>query len=73
MLLYLSGYFLYILGIISQTQPVCIVMELMELGDLKTFLRRHREDVDEPLPPLSKGKITIVCKSSEENFNLLQT
>ena len=46
-------------GIVSQSQPVCIVMELMEYGDLKTFLRRHREDLDDPLPPLSDGNLTL--------------
>lgn len=44
-----------LLGIVSQGQPVLVVMELMSNGDLKTFLRRHRPDAADPIgrPPPS--------------------
>ena len=56
-------YLLSVSGIISQTQPVCIVMELMELGDLKTFLRRHRDDLEEPLKPLTDSMFLLASVS----------
>ncbi|XP_069673154.1 insulin-like receptor isoform X2 [Periplaneta americana] len=36
-----------LLGVVSQGQPVLVVMELMANGDLKTYLRSHRPDVCE--------------------------
>ncbi|PNF35477.1 Insulin-like receptor [Cryptotermes secundus] len=36
-----------LLGVVSQGQPVLVVMELMAHGDLKTYLRSHRPDVCE--------------------------
>lgn len=38
-----------LLGVVSQGQPVLVVMELMANGDLKTYLRSHRPDVCEDL------------------------
>lgn len=46
-----------LLGVVSQGQPVLVVMELMANGDLKTYLRSHRPDVCEDLskqPPTLK-------------------
>ena len=37
-----------LLGVVSRGQPTLVVMELMEHGDLKTYLRSHRPDADEP-------------------------
>ncbi len=34
-----------LLGVVSQGQPTLVVMELMERGDLKTFLRSRRPEV----------------------------
>lgn len=34
-----------LLGVVSQGQPTLVVMELMERGDLKTFLRNRRPEV----------------------------
>nr|ATU31392.1 insulin receptor [Maruca vitrata] len=42
-----------LLGVVSRGQPTLVVMELMEGGDLKTYLRSHRPDPDGSLP--SKG------------------
>ncbi|XP_052740241.1 insulin receptor isoform X1 [Bicyclus anynana] len=39
-----------LLGVVSQGQPTLVVMELMECGDLKTYLRSHRPDADSSLP-----------------------
>eukprot|EP00795_Rhopilema_esculentum_P006272 gene6272-11692_t len=41
-----------LLGVVSQGQPTLVVMELMERGDLKTFLRNRRpEERGGNLPP----------------------
>ncbi|KAI5644933.1 protein tyrosine kinase domain-containing protein [Phthorimaea operculella] len=39
-----------LLGVVSRGQPTLVVMELMEFGDLKTYLRSHRPDSDNSLP-----------------------
>jgi len=33
-----------LIGVVSQSQPVLVLMELMENGDLKEYLRKHRPD-----------------------------
>ncbi|KAJ0182393.1 hypothetical protein K1T71_001762 [Dendrolimus kikuchii] len=38
-----------LLGVVSRGQPTLVVMELMECGDLKTYLRSHRPDADASL------------------------
>ncbi|GBP37476.1 Insulin-like receptor [Eumeta japonica] len=35
-----------LLGVVSRGQPTLVVMELMEQGDLKSYLRSHRPDAD---------------------------
>lgn len=35
-----------LLGVVSQGQPTLVVMELMANGDLKSYLRSHRPDVE---------------------------
>lgn len=37
-----------LLGVVSKGQPVYVIMELMSNGDLKSFLRSHRPDQDDP-------------------------
>ncbi|XP_026758782.1 insulin-like receptor isoform X2 [Galleria mellonella] len=44
-----------LLGVVSRGQPTLVVMELMELGDLKTYLRSHRPDADTSLPKKDTG------------------
>lgn len=39
-----------LMGVVSRGQPTLVVMELMELGDLKTYLRSHRPDSESSLP-----------------------
>ena len=39
-----------LLGVVSQTQPVLVVMELLDNGDLKSYLRRLRPNAENPLP-----------------------
>ncbi|XP_073958347.1 insulin-like receptor isoform X2 [Choristoneura fumiferana] len=39
-----------LLGVVSRGQPTLVVMELMEHGDLKTYLRSHRPDPDASQP-----------------------
>jgi len=36
-----------LLGVVSKTQPVLVIMELMANGDLKAFLRSRRPEADE--------------------------
>lgn len=33
----------HLLGVVSTGQPTLVIMELMEHGDLKSYLRSHRE------------------------------
>lgn len=35
-----------LLGVVSEGQPTLVIMELMPNGDLKTYLRSHRPDMD---------------------------
>lgn len=52
-----------LLGVVSQGQPVLVVMELMAHGDLKTYLRSHRPDVCEDpskQPPTLKVYVTRI-------------
>ena len=42
-----SYHIVRLLGIVSQGQPTLVVMELMERGDLKGFLRSRRPAVSE--------------------------
>eukprot|EP00058_Branchiostoma_floridae_P000276 XP_002585764.1 hypothetical protein BRAFLDRAFT_128184 [Branchiostoma floridae] len=35
-----------LMGVVSKGQPTLVVMELMALGDLKNYLRRHRPEED---------------------------
>ncbi|XP_050666756.1 insulin-like receptor [Leptidea sinapis] len=44
-----------LLGVVSRGQPTLVVMELMEQGDLKTYLRSHRPDADHSLPTKGPG------------------
>ncbi|XP_017772615.1 PREDICTED: insulin-like receptor [Nicrophorus vespilloides] len=41
-----TAYVVRLLGVVSQGQPTLVVMELMANGDLKSYLRSHRPDVD---------------------------
>ncbi|XP_063823056.1 insulin-like receptor isoform X2 [Ostrinia nubilalis] len=44
-----------LLGVVSRGQPTLVVMELMECGDLKTYLRSHRPDSESSLPKKGGG------------------
>ncbi|XP_046978161.1 insulin receptor-like [Vanessa cardui] len=46
-----------LLGVVSRGQPTLVVMELMEHGDLKTYLRSHRPDAESSLP--KKGPASV--------------
>ena len=44
-----------LVGVVSQGQPTLVLMELMDIGDLKNYLRSHRPDSENnrdqlPLP-----------------------
>ena len=55
-----------LLGVVSQGQPTLVVMELMERGDLKTFLRNRRPEVSENLIVL--GIIYKKCRILANRF-----
>ena len=40
-----SNHVVRLLGVVSEGQPTLVIMELMELGDLKNFLRSRRPGV----------------------------
>lgn len=42
-----------LLGVVSVTQPTLVIMELMANGDLKGYLRSHRPDAENSIPPIS--------------------
>nr|WML96173.1 insulin receptor [Colaphellus bowringi] len=43
-----------LLGVVSKGQPTLVIMELMANGDLKSYLRSHRPDVENYNPSLIK-------------------
>ena len=57
-----------LLGVVSQGQPTLVVMELMEKGDLKTYLRSHRPDVCENFsqqPPTLKRILQMAAEIAD--------
>ena len=46
-----TAFVVKLLGVVSQTQPTFVVMELMTNGDLKTYLRMHRAEYDNGTDP----------------------
>ncbi|XP_069673156.1 insulin-like peptide receptor isoform X2 [Periplaneta americana] len=42
-----THHILHLIGMVSQGQPVLVIMELMANGDLKSYLRSHRPDVSD--------------------------
>lgn len=42
-----SNHVVRLLGVVSEGQPTLVIMELMELGDLKNFLRSRRPGVSQ--------------------------
>lgn len=48
-----------LLGVVSQGQPTLVIMELMAHGDLKSYLRSHRPDIENYDPTLIKHPPTL--------------
>lgn len=48
-----------LLGVVSQGQPTLVIMELMANGDLKSYLRSHRPDIENYDPSLIKHPPTL--------------
>lgn len=46
-----TAFVVRLLGVVSQSQPTYVVMELMTNGDLKTYLRSHRAEYDNGTDP----------------------
>lgn len=49
----------HLLGVVSSGQPTLVIMELMEFGDLKTYLRSHREQQKPSLTRLTQVNFYI--------------
>ena len=52
-----TAYIVKLYGVVSDGQPVLVVMEMMDLGNLRDYLRARRPDAEEntgnnPLPPM---------------------
>lgn len=57
-----------LLGVVSQGQPTLVVMELMANGDLKSYLRSHRPDIDpsiERTPPTLKQILQMAIEIAD--------
>jgi serine/threonine protein kinase len=56
-----------LIGVVSEGQPALVIMELMELGDLKSYLRHQRPDEEHPdrQPPLLSRIIQMAGEISD--------
>ncbi|XP_045427956.1 insulin-like growth factor 1 receptor isoform X2 [Pipistrellus kuhlii] len=54
-----------LLGVVSQGQPTLVIMELMPRGDLKSYLRSLRPEI-EPLPVLSPPTLSKMIQMAGE-------
>ncbi|XP_014208001.1 insulin-like receptor [Copidosoma floridanum] len=52
-----SHHVVRLLGVVSESKPTLVVMELMLYGDLKSYLRNHRPDEGHEEPPPSYERI----------------
>lgn len=48
-----TAFVVRLLGVVSQSQPTMVIMELMQNGDLKGYLRSHRLEYDQGSVPAS--------------------
>lgn len=57
-----------LLGVVSQGQPTLVVMELMANGDLKSYLRSHRPDVEvyNPVAPRQPPSLKRILQMAIE-------
>jgi insulin receptor len=46
-----TSHVVHLLGVVSQGQPIFVIMELMANGDLKGYLRSHRPEYDNGTEP----------------------
>lgn len=62
-----TAFVVRLLGVVSQTQPTFVVMELMTNGDLKSYLRSHRSEYDNGTdPPLQPPTLRQILQMSAE-------
>ncbi len=62
-----------LLGVVSQGQPALVLMELMENGDLRKYLRALRPDSENNLgrsPPALKVRFVSLILSFEQSVSL---
>eukprot|EP00794_Sanderia_malayensis_P009771 gene9771-10770_t len=60
-----------LLGVVSQGQPTLVVMELMERGDLKTFLRNRRPEEKGGLLPPSLAEVLQMAAEIADGMSYL--
>lgn len=65
-----TAFVVRLLGVISQSQPTFVVMELMTNGDLKTYLRSHRAEYDNgtdppPQPPTLRQTLQMSAEIAD--------
>ncbi|OQV16232.1 Insulin receptor [Hypsibius exemplaris] len=59
-----SNHVVRLIGVVSEGQPIYVIMELMHLGDLKTYLRLQRPDAEHPNrnPPTFAGILQMAAE-----------
>ncbi|XP_065059837.1 putative insulin-like peptide receptor isoform X1 [Rhopilema esculentum] len=60
-----------LLGVVSQGEPTLVVMELMERGDLKGFLRGRRPDTESELLPPSLAELLQMAAEIADGMSYL--
>ena len=61
-----SNHVVKLLGVVSEGQPTLVIMELMERGDLKNFLRSRRPGVRDKRSPHCNCRVAIKQKTGPE-------
>ena len=55
-----TEYVVRLIGVVSQGQPTLVLMELMENGDLRKYLRSLRPDISSEQPTLQVSSFVII-------------
>ena len=62
-----SNHVVRLLGVVSEGQPTLVIMELMEIGDLKNFLRSRRPGVRN-LCKMIRSPVMIHCHNAFQRY-----
>lgn len=65
-----TAFVVQLLGVVSQSQPTMVIMELMANGDLKGYLRSHRPEYDNgteppPQPPTLRQTLQMAAEIAD--------